>query len=93
MTEQKDKGEFIRGRDLKITERDIINSLPFLGRVRAFLFGGIYGIGDPQLLRAKDSQLPRVAVVYLPPVWMRFYYRQLYRWIHKTKPDGEMKNE
>jgi hypothetical protein len=86
MTEEKkkDKGERIRGRELKIAETELFKSMPFLMRLRAWLFGGVFGIRDP------ESKLPRIAVVYIPSVWLRFYYKHLYK--HKVQK-GESKGE
>ncbi len=83
--EKKDKGEHIRGRDLKISENDILRSLPFFGRVRAWIFGGVYGIRD------SESKMPRVVVVFLPSAPMRFYYRHFYK--HKTLSKEGKENE
>ena len=86
--EKKDKGEHIRGSELRVTERDILGSLPLVTRFRVWVFGGAYGMRDP------DSKLSRIVLVYLPPIWKRIYYKRFYRWFHKQqKPSGEVKDE
>ena len=56
--EVKDKGEHIVGRDLKIAESDIFGSLPLFGRVRAWIFGGMFGMRDPN--PPKTEQIKRM---------------------------------
>ena len=71
---EKDKGELIRGRDLKITESDVFGSLPFFMRVYAWLFGGVFGMRagvDP------ISKVPRIIIVYVPSIWSRVRYKRL----------------
>jgi len=91
-TTEEVKEERIRGRDLKIAERDIFLSLSFFASWRAYLFGGLYGVGDPQM-RATDSQLPRVVMVYIPPIWKRFYYKRLYKLFHTSKLKGIVQDD
>ena len=72
-----DKGERIRGRDLKISEQDVFRSLPFFRRVSAFIFGGYFIIGDPVAPK-------RGMFVHVPSMLVRFYYKRLYKLFHKT---------
>lgn len=85
----KEKGEHIRVSDLRITEGDIIKALPILSRFRCWLFGGAFGMRDPD----PESKMPKVVLVYIPPIWERLYYKRIYKYIHTPKPDGEQQDE
>lgn len=88
-TLKKDKGEHIRVSDLRITEGDIIKSLPILSRFRCWVFGGAFGMRDPD----PASKMPKVLVVYFPPIWKRLYYKRIYKYIDSQKPNGEQQDE
>jgi len=74
------KGPLIRGRDLKITESDVLGSLPFFKRVHAFLFGGVFGIHDGTTRKnAKGEDVRGVVIAFVPSLWRRIYFKYLYK--------------
>ena len=77
-TEEKPKGEFIRGKELRVTERDYFRSLPLFPRIKAWIFGGVFGMvleGQNQMTRTTQ---PRALVAYIPPIWTRIYFKYFY---------------
>ena len=77
---EKTQSEIIRGKDLRLTEKDIYKSLSIFGKLDAFLFGGTFSVNE---VTSKDPTKNRGIVVYIPPLHKRFYWKVIYRAIHR----------
>jgi hypothetical protein len=67
--------------DLALNESVVLKSLTGMKRVSAFIFGGAFSISVPaEKDKSTDMPLtkPRMAVVYIPPMWTRWYYKTIY---------------
>lgn len=77
-----EQNEIIRGKDLRLTEKDVYKSLSFFGKLDAFFFGGVYSIGE---INYKDNTKNRGIILYIPPLHERFYWKFIFRLFYRKK--------
>lgn len=74
------KKEVVRGSQLKVSESTVYKMLGFPRMIRAFLFGGVYEVNDPD--NQKSLAVKRKMVIYIPNIVKRFYFKTIVRYFN-----------